>query len=1239
MCDLPGRTTAVRPSAAGAPALTHPWNSACEGRLLTSIGGGRIGFPGERIHRRLPKRRYAQSPKGNRMRTTTASCPPESVLSDFGLGKLDAGSAEAISQHLESCADCREGVKKLSRAGVVSRPRKATRSVTVADRGHASFVPGESTGNFAGDSETPLMDPLQNRERSEDIRRAGTEMVPPELTSSPDYNVLKQLGQGGIGTVYLARNRMMDRLEVLKVVNPALLEHAGALERFQQEIRAAARLNHANIVAAYRVLRPGDLLVFAMEYVDGQDLARLVRRRGSVPVANAAYYAHQAALGLDHAFQKGIVHGDIKPANLMLAIEGKKHVIKVSDFGLANAARASSAETGLTNSGQWLDTPEYLAPEQTVGRQPADIRADIYSLGCTLYCVLSGQPPFPGRPPAEVWNAHQTRAAPPLNHNRPEIPVELAAVVAKMMANDPGERYQTPGDVAKALVPFFKPGATRAAVAPRPMPVAVPPGLSQPSVTVLLGGPRRKARRPLRFAALSGAATLLVLLFGVLLWLNKPPQGEPQKRLAGTVAAAKATPNLEPQVNQPIDPEKPAIDDRDSTTVPAAGPPSRLIDLVELKKHGAFRFPQERAQVLCDDDELRVSLWNNHEYLYVQAIVWNDHEDVVDLAGGFTTTDNSILTLVGAADLSITPNVDRRYHLSTRLGFSHSILTGTSESFAGGTQTRGRGVIRYLDLGDGQHLRLDCLLVPLEEIDKQPGDQIGVGFKALSFNPFVQYESHTGGGVHAVILAHNREPLDPRDVTRGPQPVPPRAADNPPEPIAHFLFNDNGHDEVSDATLVELKNVEYRDDALYINGLHARNGGGYEATANLVSEDMDFRRFTVALRFKASAFDAAHDTLLAACDRRQGTDTPSLFRLFRSQEGNLCVSVGQDKYLHEFTASRIDANHWTTVACGVDLEAGKCIAYLNGAPAGEPDIPHDAQSENVGWMRPLWKFGNQSRGSVYHGLVDELIIYDKLLAPDEFATIPLRVDAASPRASRHPRASTAEALAQAAANAAAKSKGVPSKLVAHFLFNGNAADELQQANYPMLRNVSFRDGAMFLKGQPLSSDASNIDYVILHSRPLDMSHFTVAVRFKADDFADKHTFILGAGWDSWFGLCRMDSGNLAFSLNGGEFYREVQTAKLEPGRWTVVACGVDLNLGKAIVYFNGTVAGEFDISKTLERRKESLAESVYQSWTFQRLDQKLHGLVDELLIYDQLLTHDEFAKIPLRVEAAPERGQ
>jgi hypothetical protein len=205
-------------------------------------------------------------------------------------------------------------------------------------------------------------------------------------------------------------------------------------------------------------MRAGDRIVLAMEYVEGCDLAGLVKERGPLPIAHACQFVYQAAQGLQHAHERGMVHRDIKPGNLMLARHGTRATVKILDFGLAKATQEAPLDGGLTREGQMLGTPDYIAPEQSLDAQKADIRADIYSLGCTLYYLLTGGPPFEAHSLYEILQAHHSRDATPVNRVRPDVPAELAALIGKMMAKAPEHRFQTPGEVAQALKPFFKPG-------------------------------------------------------------------------------------------------------------------------------------------------------------------------------------------------------------------------------------------------------------------------------------------------------------------------------------------------------------------------------------------------------------------------------------------------------------------------------------------------------------------------------------------------------------------------------------------------------------------------------------------------------------------------------------------------------------------------------------------------------------------------------------------------------------
>src|SRR5262249_31302066 len=232
--------------------------------------------------------------------------------------------------------------------------------------------------------------------------------LPAELIDHPVYEVERELGRGGMGVVYLARNKLMNRLEVLKVLQDRFADREESLKRFLNEVQLAARLQHPNIVTAYAAFQAGSAFVLAMEYVEGSSLAELVKRRGPLPVVHACAFARQVALGLQFAHEEGMVHRDIKPHNLMLSRRGE---VKVLDFGLAKAVR-EQAKTGLTGAGTMRGTPDYRPREQIRDARAADIRGDLYALGCTLFFLLTGRPPFAGASSFEVLQAHQSQAPP-----------------------------------------------------------------------------------------------------------------------------------------------------------------------------------------------------------------------------------------------------------------------------------------------------------------------------------------------------------------------------------------------------------------------------------------------------------------------------------------------------------------------------------------------------------------------------------------------------------------------------------------------------------------------------------------------------------------------------------------------------------------------------------------------------------------------------------------------------------
>lgn len=320
--------------------------------------------------------------------------------------------------------------------------------------------------------------------------------IPAWLAGHPRYEVEVPLDAGGMGDVFKARHRLMQRTVALKVIRAELMDRVAAVERFEREVWAAAQLSHPNIVTAFDADRAGGNHFLVMEFIEGQRLDRVVAKQGPLPIPLACDFVRQAALGLQHAYEHGMMHRDIKPQNLMLTAAGQ---VKILDFGLAGFLGASEpagetpttapapalppAETTLagacsatpaertaeddavtrladepddeplTGLGHVLGSPDYVAPEQIRDAHAADIRADIYSLGCTLYYLLAGRPPFAG-PMADKLRAHQRKQPRPLTELRRDVPAGLLAVLDRMLAKDPARRYQTPADVAQALAPF-----------------------------------------------------------------------------------------------------------------------------------------------------------------------------------------------------------------------------------------------------------------------------------------------------------------------------------------------------------------------------------------------------------------------------------------------------------------------------------------------------------------------------------------------------------------------------------------------------------------------------------------------------------------------------------------------------------------------------------------------------------------------------------------------------------------
>jgi serine/threonine-protein kinase len=256
-----------------------------------------------------------------------------------------------------------------------------------------------------------------------------------------DFQVLRKLGQGGMGQVYLAEQISLKRKVALKILRPELAASPQALARFRVEAEAVARITHANIVQVYAFDEKGDPPYMALEYVEGRNLREFVSKKGPPELLVALSIMRQVAAALQRASEAGIIHRDIKPENILLTRKGE---VKVADFGLSRCLEAHSAQPALnlTQTGVTMGTPLYMSPEQVEGK-PVDPRTDIYSFGVTCYHMLAGHPPFRGSTAFEVALQHVQKLPQPLGEVRPDLPEALCAIVHKMMAKSPDQRYQT----------------------------------------------------------------------------------------------------------------------------------------------------------------------------------------------------------------------------------------------------------------------------------------------------------------------------------------------------------------------------------------------------------------------------------------------------------------------------------------------------------------------------------------------------------------------------------------------------------------------------------------------------------------------------------------------------------------------------------------------------------------------------------------------------------------------------
>lgn len=469
-------------------------------------------------------------------------CIPDDVLQSLTVGDLSEEKAASWEEHLLQCPDCLARTRSIGKADTLVDALRASRHLQesadeisavealeqrIVETSREDVMSSAPTAASEVDQPTFLSSPSPVT-AAPTVHITGTAAIVPGNLFGP-YRILKKLGEGGMGAVYQAMHTRLDKVVALKVLPSQVTRHQAAVARFEREMRAVGKLEHPHIVRAMDAGEIDGTHYLAMEYVEGTDLAQLVKNRGPLSVVNGCKAIRQAALALAAAHAAGLVHRDLKPANLLV---GKNGQIKLLDLGLARLADDTAESSELTSAGQAFGTPDFMAPEQWEDAHTTDARADLYALGCTLYYVLTGRPPYGGdryKTTVAKFRGHVNDPIPGLAEARPDVPAAVVDIYQKLMAKSPADRYQTAAEVVAALQPF-----TSSKVANPELPGTPGTGLAlstgmvtsaelSPSVSRLTkqasASSGRGGRRP-RTLVMAGAGGLLLLAAGIIVTIT-----------------------------------------------------------------------------------------------------------------------------------------------------------------------------------------------------------------------------------------------------------------------------------------------------------------------------------------------------------------------------------------------------------------------------------------------------------------------------------------------------------------------------------------------------------------------------------------------------------------------------------------------------------------------------------------------------------------------------------------------